>query len=230
MVKGSLSLGLDVYGQEKKLINILCMAKKEKAIDSYIAGSADFAKPILTHIRELVHKTCPAVEEKMKWSFPHFDYKGEMMCSMAAFKQHAVFGFWKAALMKDPVLVETAKSEVAMGHLGKLTSLKDLPSDKKLAAWIKEAMLLTDKGIKLPAKAKRVEKKEIVVPDFFIQALGKNKKAKQVFENFAYSHKKEYLQWILEAKTEETRNTRMATALEWIAEGKGRNWKYERKK
>jgi len=204
------------------------MAKKEKAIDAYIARSVDFAKPILKHIRELVHKACPDVEEKMKWSFPHFDYKGEMMCSMASFKQHAVFGFWKAALMKDPVLIENAKSEVAMGHLGKLTSLKDLPSDKKMVAWIKEAMTLTDKGIRLPSKAKSTEKKELVVPDYFVKALSKNKTAKQVFENFAYSHKKEYLEWITEAKTEETRNKRMATAVEWIAEGKGKHWKYQK--
>ena len=205
------------------------MAKKEKLIDAYISKSADFAKPILLHIRQLVHKTCPDVEEKMKWSFPHFDYRGEMMCSMAAFKQHAVFGFWKAALMKDPVLIENARSEVAMGHLGKLTSLKDLPSNKKMTAWIKEAMLLTDKGIKFPAKAKPSEKKELTVPDYFVKALNKNKKAKTVFENFAYSHKKEYLAWITEAKTEETRNKRMATALEWMAEGKSRLWKYEKK-
>ncbi|MBP6286182.1 MAG: YdeI/OmpD-associated family protein [Ferruginibacter sp.] len=204
------------------------MAKKEKALDAYIAKSADFAKPILNHIRELVHKTCPEVEEKMKWSFPHFDHKGEMMCSMAAFKQHAVFGFWKAVLMKDPVLVENARSETAMGHLGRLTSVKDLPSDKKMIAWIKEAMKLNEQGIKV-AKPKPAEKKELVVPDYFVKALNKNKKAKQVFDNFAYSHRKEYLQWITEAKTEETRNKRMATALEWIAEGKGRNWKYERK-
>lgn len=204
------------------------MAKKEKALDAYIAKSADFAKPILNHIRELVHKTCPEVEEKMKWSFPHFDYKGEMMCSMAAFKQHAVFGFWKAALMKDPVLIENARSETAMGHLGRLTSVKDLPSDKKMIAWIKEAMKLNEQGIKA-AKPKPTEKKELVVPDYFVKALNNNKKAKQVFDNFAYSHRKEYLQWITEAKTEETRNKRMATALEWIAEGKGRNWKYERK-
>jgi uncharacterized protein YdeI (YjbR/CyaY-like superfamily) len=147
---------------------------------------------------------------------------------MAAFKQHASFGFWKAALMKDPVLAETAKSEVAMGHLGRISSLKDLPPDKKMAAWIKEAMKLNDQGIKV-VKPKTTEKKELVVPGYFIKALGKNKKAKQVFDNFAYSHKKEYLQWITEAKTEETRDKRMATALEWIAEGKGRNWKYESK-
>lgn len=206
------------------------MGKKEKAIDAYIAKSADFAKPIMKHIRELVHKTCPDVEEKMKWSFPHFDYKGEMMCSMAAFKQHMAFGFWKAALMKDPVLVANAKTEVAMGHLGRITSLKDLPSDKKMTAWIKEAMKLNDQGIKVSKpKPSEKEKKELVIPDYFTKALGKNKKAKQVFDNFAYSHKKEYMQWVTEAKTEETRNRRMATALEWIAEGKGRNWKYMQK-
>jgi len=205
------------------------MGKKEKAIDSYIAKSETFAKPILTRIRDLVHKACPDVEEKIKWSFPHFDYKGEMMCSMAAFKQHAVFGFWKAPLMKDKILVENARSEVAMGHLGKLTSLKDLPSDKKMTAWIKEAMRLNDEGIKLPSKTKATEKKELVIPDYFGKALIKNKKAKQVFDNFSYSHRKEYLEWITEAKTEETRNRRMATALEWLSEGKGMHWKYQKK-
>ena len=171
------------------------------------------------------------MEEKIKWSFPHFDSKGEMMCSMAAFKQHAVFGFWRAALMKETVLIENAKLETATGHLGKITSLKDLLSNKKITAWIKEAMQLTDKGIKLPAKEKPTEKekKELAVPDYFLKALTKNKKAKQVFENFAYSHKKEYLMWITEAKTEDTINKRMATALEWMAVGKGRNWKYEKK-
>ena len=203
------------------------MAKKEKVIDSYIARSADFAKPILNHIRALVHKTCPDVEEKMKWSFPHFDYKGEMMCSMAAFKQHMAFGFWKAALMKDPILKETAKSEVAMGHLGRITSLKDLPSDKKMTAWIKEAMKLNDQGLKV-AKPKPIANKELTVPDYFTKALAKNKKAKQVFDNSSYSFKKDYVMWLIEAKTVDTRNSRMATALEWIAEGKGRNWKYER--
>ena len=205
------------------------MARKEKVIDVYIAKSADFAKPILIHIRELVHKACPEVEEKMKWSFPHFDYRNEMMCSMAGFKQHCAFGFWKASLMKDPVLVENARSESAMGHLGRITSVKDLPSDKKILSWIKEAMKLNDQGIKLPSKIKTTIKKELEVPGELIKALSKNKKAQQVFEAFAYSHRKEYIQWICDAKTDETRNKRIATAIEWIAEGKGRNWKYERK-
>ena len=205
------------------------MATREKKIDAYIARSADFAKPILNHIRDLVHKACPDVEEKMKWSMPFFDYKGEMLCHIASFKQHAVMGFWKASLMKDSILIENAKSETAMGHLGIITSLKELPTDKKITAWIKEAMQLTDKGIKLPAKAKPADKKELVVPDYFSKAIAKNKKAKQIFENFPPSHKKEYLMWITEAKTEETRSKRIATALELMAEGKSRLWKYEKK-
>lgn len=204
------------------------MSEKLKAIDDYIAKSAAFAKPILNHLRQLVHKACPDIEEKIKWSFPHFDYKGDMLCHMAAFKQHAAFGFWKAPLMKDPVLMQEARSESAMGHLGRITSLNDLPPDKKLIAWIKEAMALNDKGIKLPSKTARPQK-ELVIPDYIIKAIKKNKQAWQVFDAFAYSHKKEYVSWITEAKTVETRLRRLATAIEWIAEGKGRNWKYEKK-
>ncbi|MEO7766859.1 MAG: YdeI/OmpD-associated family protein [Ferruginibacter sp.] len=198
------------------------MGKKEKFIDEYISKSADFAQPILNHLRQLVHGMCPEVAEKIKWSFPHFDYRGEMMCSMAAFKEHCVFGFWKAALMKDPLLLENARSEVSMGHLGRIRSKKDLPADKTIKAWIKEAMQLNDDGIKLPSKLKTTEKKEIIIPEYFTKALSKNKKALQIFENYAYSHKKEYIEWITEAKTEETRNKRITTALEWIAEGKSR--------
>ena len=136
------------------------MATKDKRIDAYIAKSADFAKPILTHIRELVHKACPDVEETMKWSFPHFDYKGAMMCSMASFKQHCAFSFWKASLMKDAdKFVGMAKSEVAMGHMGRITSVKDLPSDKVMLSYLKEAMRLNDENVKLPSKEKVADKK-----------------------------------------------------------------------
>ncbi len=205
------------------------MNSRNKAIDAYISKSADFAKPILNHIRELVHTVCPQVEEKIKWGFPHFDYKGEMMCSMAAFKQHASFGFWKATLMKDPVLAETARSEVAMGHLGRISSLKDLPADTKLKAWIKEAMILNNKGIRIPAKSSVPGKKELVVPEYFKEAVSKNKKAKAAFDDFSYSHKKEYLEWVTEARTEGTRMKRMASAIEMMAAGKSRNWKYAKK-
>ena len=205
------------------------MPAYNKAIDAYISKSANFAKPVLEHLRELIHNACPDVEEKIKWGMPHFDYKNEMMCGMAAFKQHCAFGFWKAAIMKDPLLKETAQSEVAMGHLGRITSLKDLPSDKKIASWIKEAMALNDNGIKLPAKIKPAATKELTTPDYFTKALTKNKKAKQVFDTFPPGKRKDYIVWITEAKTEDTRNKRMETAIEWIADGKGRNWKYEKK-
>ncbi|MEO6229793.1 MAG: DUF5655 domain-containing protein [Ferruginibacter sp.] len=203
------------------------MKNTNKAIDAYIEKSATFAKPILNHIRQLVHKACPEVEEKMKWSFPHFDYKNEMMCSMASFKEHCALSFWKASLMKDSMLIENARSEVSMGHFGRITGLKDLPADKKMIAFIKEAMELNDKGIKLPARPKTIERKELIVPDYFQVEISKNKKAKAVWDNYAYSHKKEYVEWITEAKTEVTRNKRMETALEWIAEGKSRNWKHK---
>lgn len=204
------------------------MNKKDPRIDLYISKSAGFAKPILMHLRELVHVACPDVEETIKWSFASFDYKGPM-CSMAAFKQHCAFGFWKASLMKDKTLTKNAESESAMGHYGKITSLKDLPSDKKIISHIKEAMMLNDKGIKLPPKKVAKDKKEIVIPDYFLKELKKNKKAFIVFEAFSPSHKREYVEWITESKTDETKNRRMETAIKWMSEGKSRNWKYIKK-
>lgn len=202
------------------------MGKKDNRVDAYIAKSADFAKPILNHLRKLVHAGCADVEETIKWGMPSFDYKGPL-CSMAAFKQHAVFGFWKAALMEDAGKMKNNQQN-AMGHLGKIKSLADLPTDKLLLSRIKEAAKLNEDGVKLPPR-KRTEKKDLIIPDYFIKVLSKNKKALQAFDNFSPSHKKEYVEWITEAKTEETRNRRMETAIEWIADGKGRNWKYERK-
>ncbi len=204
------------------------MNKRDPRIDSYIAKSQPFAKPILEHLRELVHKACPEVEETIKWSFPHFDYKG-MMCSMAAFKKHCAFGFWKASLMKDKKLMGNAKSETAMGHLGRITSLKDLPADKVLISYIKEAKKLNDDNVKLPVKKTSKAKAEIVVPEYFLKTLKKNKKALITFEKFSPSHKKDYIEWITEARTEEMRNKRITTALEWLTEGKPRNWKYMKK-
>ena len=204
------------------------MGTKDKRVDAYIAQSADFAKPILLHLRELVHKACPEVEETMKWSFPHFDYIG-MMCSMAAFKQHCAFGFWKASIMKDAHKLGSG-NESAMGHFGKLTSLDDLPPDKVLLSYIKEAAKLNKEGIKLPPRVKTSgAEKKVEVPAYFIKALKKNSSARKTFDAFSYSHRKEYVEWIVEAKTEETRERRIAAAIELIAEGKGRNWKYERK-
>lgn len=201
--------------------------KTDARVDAYIQKAQPFAQPILQHLRSLVHRVCPTAEETMKWSFPHFMYKGDMLCSMASFKQHAVFGFWKAPLMKDPVLQQTATSEVAMGHLGKITSLKDLPSDKQIMAWIQEAMALNDQGIKLPKKP--AAKAPVAVPDYITEAMQQHAQAWAVWEAFAPSHRKEYVQWITEAKTEATRQKRLMQTIEWVAAGKSRNWQYEKK-
>jgi uncharacterized protein YdeI (YjbR/CyaY-like superfamily) len=201
-------------------------SQKDTRVDAYFDKAHPFAKPILHHLRELIHTTCPDVEETIKWSFPHFDYKGAF-CSIASFKEHCSFGFWKASLMKDAHKMK-GNNEDAMGIAGKIKRLSDLPPDNILIGWIKEAMKLNEEGVKLAAR-KKTEITELVIPDYFTKVLSKNKKALKIFETFSPSHKKEYLQWITEAKTEDTRNRRMETALEWIGEGKGKNWKYEKK-
>lgn len=203
------------------------MGKQDPRVDAYIAKSADFAKPILKHIRALVHAACPEVEETMKWSFPHFTYKG-MLCSMASFNQHCAFGFWKGSLFLDKNGGAAHREENAMGQFGRITAVSDLPKESVVVRYVKEAMKLNEAGVKLPARPKSREKKELVVPDYFMAALTKNKKARAAFEAFSYSHKKEYVEWITEAKRDETRAKRMATALEWLANGKSRNWKYEK--
>jgi uncharacterized protein YdeI (YjbR/CyaY-like superfamily) len=214
-------MGWHQIGMKKK-------GMKNKKVDAYIAKSADFAKPILTHLRELVHKACPEVQELIKWGFPNFDYKG-VMCNMAGFKQHCSFGFWKASLMNDPKGLLQANEKGSMGNFDRITSLKDLPSDKILLDFIKQAADLNELGVKRKVKVTPKGSKTIDTPDYFEKALKKNKIAREVFEEFAYSHRKEYIQWFEEAKTEETRNKRIAQAIGWISEGKGRNWKYQKK-
>lgn len=202
------------------------MPSRDPRIDAYIMKSAPFAQPIMEHLRKLVHKACPQVEETIKWGFPHFEYKG-ILCSMAAFKQHCSFGFWKAALMKDEHKVLKVADKHAMGHFDRITSLESLPADKILLAYIKEAARLNEEDVKLPAKAK-AGKKEIETPEELLKALKKNKAAHKAFENFSPSHRREYIEWITEAKTEATRDKRIQTTIEWLTEGKSRNWKYER--
>jgi uncharacterized protein YdeI (YjbR/CyaY-like superfamily) len=202
------------------------MGKKNKFIDDYINNAEPFARPILLHLRNLVHQACPEVEESLKWKFPHFGYKG-MMCGMASFQKHCVFGFWKSALLKDPHNVLGKTEENAMGQFGRITCRSDLPSDEIIIAYIHEAMQLNDQGIKLPKKS-AVQKPQLVIPEYFLLALKKNKQALNTFENFPPSKKRDYVEWITEAKQEATREKRMATAVEWLSEGKSRNWKYEK--
>ena len=201
------------------------MAKKDPRVDACIAKSAPFAQPILKHIRKLVHAGCPEAEETIKWQFPTFMYKG-MLCGMAAFKNHCTFGFWKHELIFGKDKVAANGEERGMGQFGRITSLSDLPRDEVLLGYIKEAVRLNDAGIKTPSRARPKKKAPLIVPNYFMKELKKNKQALAVFEAFSYSHKKEYTEWITEAKAEDTRKRRLETAIQWMTEGKARNWKY----
>jgi uncharacterized protein YdeI (YjbR/CyaY-like superfamily) len=198
------------------------MATKDPRIDAYIAKSAAFAKPILKHFRKVVHAGCPGVEETLKWSMPHFDYKG-VMCGMAAFKQHCVFGFWKEALILDP---DKIAEKTAMGTFGCIRSLADLPNEKTLIGYVKKAAALNEAGIKAPGRTKPKKREPLEIPDYFSAALKKNARARKSFEDFPPSKQREYLEWVTEAKREETRQERLATSINWLAEGKPRHWKY----
>ena len=200
------------------------MAKKDPRIDAYIAKAQPFAQPILKHLRAVVHAACPAVEETIKWSHPHFDYQGAMMCSMASFKAHAVFGFWRG----PQLLGAASKNSGAMGDFGRIESLADLPSKVQLTKLIKAAMKLSESGVKRVARKKAPPKKPLPVPKDLAQALGRDAKAKATFDGFSPSNQREYIEWITEAKAAATRERRLATTLEWLGEGKTRNWKYER--
>ena len=202
------------------------MGKKDPRVDAYIAKAAPFAQPILKHLRKIVHAGCRDVEETLKWSMPHFDYKG-ILCGMAAHKQHCSFGFWRGA---ELALGKTRADSDGMGHFGRITSLADLPDEGTLIGYVRKAVELKDAGVKQPkAPARKRDAAALEVPDYFSAALRTNKKAQQAFDAFSYSHRREYLEWVTEAKREETRDSRLATAIEWLAEGKSRNWKYERK-
>lgn len=203
------------------------MDKYSSKVDIYIDNSVEFAKPILNYLRELVHEYCPDCEETIKWSFPNFTYRGKILCSMAAFKEHCTFGFWLEKEMQTMKEITKDIEKNSMFSLGKIKENKDLPSKIQLKNAILEAMELTEMGIAI--KKAPSSKAEIELPDYFLLELKKNRKALEIFEKASPSFRKEYILWIEEAKTETTKNKRLQQALEWISEGKGRNWKYERK-
>ena len=198
------------------------MPKTDPRVDAYIKKAQPFARPILTHIRNLVHDAVPDVQETMKWSSPHFDYKG-IFCGMSAFKQHVGFGFWKSGLMKD-MLPGSGLS--AAGQFGKLTTLDDLPSDKEMIRIIKFAKKLNDDDVKAPPMRKAGPRPALKPPADLLAALARNRKAKETFEKFPPGQQREYVSWVIDAKQEATRTKRIGTAVEWMAEGKVRNWKY----
>ena len=197
------------------------MATTDARIDAYIEKAQPFARPILTKIRKAVHAGCPDVEETMKWRHPSFVYKG-LLCSMAAFKEHVTFGFWKASAMSGV----GGKADEAAGQFGRITSIADLPDQKTLVGLVKQAAALHEQGVKAPRR-KTAPKQPLQAPPDFTAALRKNKKAQQAYDAFSPSHRREYLEWILDAKADATRQRRIATAIEWMAERKSRNWKYQ---
>jgi len=200
------------------------MGKKDPRVDAYIAGAAHFAKPVLKHLRKTVHAACPEAEETLKWGAPTFMYHG-MLCGMAAFKEHATFGFWKHALLVEDM---PKPGQAAWGNFGRITSVSDLPSETTMRRLVKQAMALNEQGVKVPRKAPPRDR-TLSVPAYFMSAVRRNRKAHETFKGFSYSCRKEYVEWVGEAKTDATRSRRLETAVAWMAEGKSRNWKYERK-
>jgi uncharacterized protein YdeI (YjbR/CyaY-like superfamily) len=196
-------------------------------IDAYIESAADFAQPILRHLRTCVHRGCPQVVETMKWSMPHFTHAGGILCGMAAFKAHCTFGFWHEAMTKV-VGPHGAKGESAMGSFGRIASLADLPDKRTLVRFIREAAKLNESGIPgRPRPADKRAAKELPVPTELAAVLKQNRGAAATFSGFSPSHRKEYIVWITEAKHEETRAKRLATTVEWLKQGKSRHWKYD---
>lgn len=199
------------------------MANHDPRVDAYIAKSADFARPVLDHLRELIHQACPEVEEGIKWGMPFFSHQGTVMCMMAAFKQHCSFRFW---LYKE--VLGDAAEEDGMGQFGKLSSLSDLPSDRQITTYIRKAMALAAAGTKLSRP--KAAQPAPVVPDDLAALLAQKKHAaaRKAYAGFGPGAQREYVDWITEAKTEVTRQKRLATTLEWLTEGRKRNWKYEK--
>ncbi|MFS8064044.1 MAG: YdeI/OmpD-associated family protein [Luteimonas sp.] len=203
------------------------MGNRDPRIDAYIDKAAAFAQPILERLRAVVHEACPDAEETLKWGAPSFMHAGGILCMMAAFKQHASFGFWKHALVVGGEIPRDGMPREGMGSFGKMTSLKDLPPKKELLALIRKAMRLNEDGVKTTGVRKTsTSKLPPVVPDDFAAALKKSRKARTTFDAFSPSHQREYVDWITEAKRDETRQKRLLQAVEWLAEGKPRNWKY----
>ena len=194
---------------------------RDPRVDAYIAKSQPFARPILEKVRARVHAVLPEVEETMKWSMPTYTIGGKIVLITSAFKAHAALNFWRGQEIGDG-----SPKAGAMGQFGRLTSVEDLPPDTELDALIGEAAALA-KTAPSPRKTKHGPKPAPQMHPDFASALAKTGKAKSTFDNFPPSCRREYLEWISEAKRDETRNKRIATAVEWLAEGKRRNWRYE---
>jgi uncharacterized protein YdeI (YjbR/CyaY-like superfamily) len=196
--------------------------KTDPRIDAYIDDkAADFARPILRHVRSVIHEACPDCEETLKWSMPSFLYKGKILAGIASFKAHASFGFWSGSQVVDT----SGQSATAMGQFGRLTSLDDLPDRKTLIELTRKAMRLIDDGVK-PVRNKTV-KAPFTVPQDLRAAIDAAPTAKATWDAFSPSCQREYVEWVTEARRDETRARRLEQTVAWLNEGKRRNWKYE---
>ena len=198
------------------------MGTRDPRVDAYVEGAEPFARPVLRHLRDLVHAAVPDASETIKWGFPHFEHRG-ILCSMAAFSHHCAFGFWKGEL----VVGDSPAAREAMGHFGRIASLDDLPPDEEVVALVRRAAELNEQGVKAP-RSKTRARPEVQAPPVLLDALRATPATWSAWEAFPPSHRREYAEWIAEAKSDATRARRVATAVEWIAGGKSRNWKYER--
>lgn len=197
-------------------------------VDAYIEKAAPFAQTILTHLRELMHKACPRVTESVKWSMPFFIQQGVILCNMAAFKQHCAFGFWGREMTKM-LAADGLLSSQAMGALGRITNMKDLPSDAALLTYMRRAAELVESGERTKSidRSRKPKKPPLRIPAELAAALKKDKTAAKAFAEFSPSCRREYAEWIATAKQAETKKRRLQQALALIAKGKTRNWKYE---
>ena len=196
-------------------------------VDAYIERAAPFAQVILTHLRQLMHQACPRATESIKWGMPFFIQQGVILTSMAAFKRHCAFGFWGPE-MKKVLAKDGRNGSYGMGSLGRITGLEALPPDRVLLGYMSQAADFVESGSRTKSidRSKRPAKKATRVPPELAAALKKNKMATKVFLEFSPSSKREYADWIAHAKHPETKAKRVKQAVEWIAEGKQRNWKY----
>ena len=197
------------------------MPTTDPRVDAYIAKSAEFARPLLAQVREVVHAACPDVEETLKWGMPSFTWRGKILCGMAAFKQHMTLWF-----REGRAIVDGDKSGEAMGQFGRITRKADLPGKRELAGYVKQAMARVEDAASQPPKKKPAPKAELPVPEDLTAALRRNAKARATFKGFAPGYRRDYVEWIVEAKREDTRQRRIAQAVEWLAVGETRKWKY----
>ena len=198
------------------------MKRRSSEVDRYIRSSAVFARPVLRRLRTFFHRADPRISETIKWGVPHFEYQG-ILGSMAAFRKHVSVGFWKGGMIGDEAGVFESAGNRKMTML-RMRDVADVPSADLMLVYIRRAVALNERGMRIPARKRTAVR--VAIPSFFSNALRANRKASDVFSRLSRSHQREYVDWLTEAKREETRQRRMATAIKWLSEGKPRNWKY----